>query len=473
MINRVKNIFIVGIRGVAMANLALIFQKMGRKVSGSDVGEGFITDESLKKAAIRISNGFQGEDLPKDIDLVIYSAAHQGTDNPQVVEAGKRGIKLMSQAQVLNYLMLNCQNKIAVCGSHGKTTTSSLLAYSLIKLNEKPSYLVGAPRFNNYPGGDWQGKRYFVVEADEYGVSPPRDKTPKFHFLNPGFIIATNIDFDHPDVYDNIKEVENAFFEFFTKLIPYKDKKRLFICADDENLMNGINRFPKNIYQTFGFREGADLQVTSFHNDQYYSYFNLKYQGVNLGEFKISLFGGKNITNTAGVILLLINLNFHPKQIKAAIEDFSGAKRRFEKIFSLNNTYLFDDYAHHPHEIASTIKAARLRFGKSRLIFIFQPHTFSRTKALLDDFASSLSLADISFVLPIFPSAREKGADFSITSYDIEKKDGRSRIKAVKAKGDLINLLKDSLKAGDVIFTMGAGDVYKLKDDIIPLISNL
>ncbi len=473
MIDQEKNIFIVGIKGVAMANLALIFQKMNKHVSGSDTNEGFITDELLKKANIKISDGFLKEDLPDDIDLVIYSAAHQGRDNPQVLEAKRRGIKIMSQAQAINHLMFNSQNKIAVCGSHGKTTTSSLLAYSLIKLHGEPSYLVGAPKFNNYPGGDWQSDRYFVVEADEYGVSPPKDKTPKFHFLNPNYIIATNIDFDHPDVYNNIDEVKDVFLSFFKKLIPYQDKNRLFVCADDRNLIDVISRLPQNSYQTFGFKEGATLQVTSFRSDEYYSYFNLKYQGQNLGEFKVSLFGSKNITNAAATILLLINLNFPLEQIKQAIEDFKGAKRRFEKIFSQNNTYLFDDYAHHPDEITSTIKAAKSKFGNKRLIFIFQPHTFSRTKILLDDFAKSLSLADMSLVLPIFPSAREREADFTVTSYDIEKKGGRDRIKAVESKSDLIGILKNSLKIGDVIFTMGAGDVYKLKDDIIPIIKNL
>ncbi len=161
-----------------MANLALILKKMGKKVTGCDIEEEFITDELLKKNKIDWQVGFNK--LPDEINLVIYSAAHGGVKNPLVSKAKDRGIKVMSQAEFLGEIMENFKIKIAVCGSHGKTTTASLLAYSLIKLGRKPSYLVGAPNFNNFWGGDYQKSDYFVVEADEYGINPPFDKTPKF-----------------------------------------------------------------------------------------------------------------------------------------------------------------------------------------------------------------------------------------------------------------------------------------------------
>ncbi len=422
MLMEAKNIFIVGMKGVAMANLALILKKMGKTVAGSDVDEEFITDELLKKNEIGWQVGFNT--LPDETDLIIYSAAHGGTNNPQVIEAKKRDIKVISQAEILDEIMGQFKIKIAVCGSHGKTTTASLLAYSLIKLGKKPSYLVGAPSFNNFWGGDYQNSDYFIVEADEYGVNPPFDKTPKFNFLKPDYIICTNIDFDHPDVYRNLEEIKKTFLKFF-------DGKKLFLCANDKSLMEVAKQLPKNNYLTF----------------------------------KESL-----ISHTGGVALCLSNLGFKNTEIKEAMRDFTGAKRRFELVYNGGVT-LYDDYAHHPKEIEATIAAARARFPKQRLIIIFQPHTYSRTQSLLPDFARSLSLADLAYILPIFPSAREKTSDFHVSSSDIVKLNP-NKLFSVSSTGQLLKLLASTLQPQDVIFTMGAGDVYKLKDDIIRVCSN-
>ena len=194
-----------------MANLAVILKKLGKDVTGSDVSEEFITDELLKKNKIAWQSGFNPGSLPGNTDLVIYSAAHRGLLNPQIQQAKKRNIPVISQAEFQAKLLDRFKTKIAVCGCHGKTTTSSLLSYALIKLGVNPSYMIGSPSFDGYPGGDYNGSGYFVIEADEYGVDPPRDKTPKFHFLNPNYILCTNIDFDHPDVYKNLDEVKKAY----------------------------------------------------------------------------------------------------------------------------------------------------------------------------------------------------------------------------------------------------------------------
>ena len=455
MLEQSKNIFFLGIKGVAMANLAVILKKMGKNVTGCDIEEEFITDKLLTDNNINWTTGFNLDKLPKKTDLIVYSAAHGGTNNPLIVEAVKNNINVISQAKLVGELADEFETKIAICGCHGKTTTSSLLVYALNKLKQKPSYLVGVPFFTDYQGGDFQNKKYFVVEADEYGVNPPVDKTPKFNFLNPDYIIATNIDFDHPDVYKDIEETKKAFVNFF-------DNKKLIANIDDPNLLRCIDT---SKVVTYGESEKADYQIINCKISENESAFEIK----NVGDFKISLFGKHNIFNATAVIVQLLELGFKTDEIKKAILGFSGAERRFEQVYFKNNIYLFDDYAHHPAEIEATINAAKARFKDRRVIVIFQPHTYSRTSNLLKNFNESLSLADIGLILPIFASARETSSQFKVSSKDIV---GKSKnLNYVASNDQLIDQIGNIIKDGDVIFTMGAGDVYKLKEQIIRIIN--
>jgi UDP-N-acetylmuramate--alanine ligase len=469
MVNEANNIFIIGIKGAAMANLALVLKKMAKKVTGADLEEEYPTDELLSQNSISFQKDFTR--LPKDVDLVIYSAAHGGSNNPLAVEAKRRGVRVVSQAEVLNELMKGFENRLAVCGCHGKTTTASLLAYALKKLGAKPSHIIGTSTFNGYPGGDYQERKYFVVEADEYGVNPPDNITPKFHYLTPDYIVATNIDYDHPDVYKDLIEVKKAYLEFFNQ-VQDDGKVRLFVCCDDPVLMDVV-KSSKRQYQTFGFKNDADLRITSVSSDGDGTTFTLAYKNQDLGNYETALFGNKNVSNAAGVILVLLNLGFKADNIRTAVMDFHGAKRRLEKIHQIKETYLFDDYAHHPNEIKATVNALRERFKNKRLILVFQPHTFSRTSSLFQEFALSLSMADLSYVMPIYASARENPDLFKVTSADIERADASGKTKAVASKEDLVNNLKGLLKENDVVVTMGAGDVYKLKDDIIDLMGKV
>ncbi|MBI3366010.1 UDP-N-acetylmuramate--L-alanine ligase [Candidatus Roizmanbacteria bacterium] len=463
MLNSSKNIFIIGIKGAAMANLAVILKKMGKYVSGSDLKEEFITDILLLKNKISYSVGFEPENLKENIDLVIYSAAHAGVNNPQAVEAHKRKIPVISQSEILGELMKQFKIKIAVSGCHGKTTTSSLLSYALIQLGKKPSYLVGAPSFNEYAGGAYESDKYFVVEADEYGVNPPTDLRPKFHFLHPDYIICTNIDFDHPDMYKDLENTKEEFLKFF-------NKKKLILCSDNSNIYQLINRLIQDNYLTYGFSKKADYIIWDVKTQSIGTSFKLSHKNILLGEFFISLFGDKNVSNAAAVIVMLVTLGFTVEKIKKAIGNFVGAKRRFEKVFENDHFSLYDDYGHHPHEIETTILAARKRFPHRRIVIIFQPHTFSRTKIFLKDFGKALSLADYSYILPIFPSAREDSSKFSVTSQDIIKQAPGKYLSYVKDDTQLMNRLHTEVQKGDIMFTIGAGDVYKLKDEIIKLV---
>jgi UDP-N-acetylmuramate--alanine ligase len=463
--------FIIGIKGMGMVNLALILKQMGKEVTGSDTHEHYPTDAVLTAHSIPFITSFSPEDLPSETLVVIYSAAHRGTHNPQVIEAKKRGITVISQPAFLGELLKQFEISIGVSGCHGKTTTASILAFVLKKLQVKPSYFIGTPTYNDNWGGSYDGKKYFVVEADEYGVDVPRDITPKFHFLNPDYCITTNIDFDHPDVYKTIEETKAAFLTFFQQILAKNGKNpRLFLCADDEKVMDVASHLSPNSFETFGFAKNATLQISNLHSDEEFSRFNLMYKGKDLGEFRLSLFGEKSASNAAGVVLSLIHFGFDIEKVKESLPEFIGAKRRFEKVAVVNDGYLFDDYGHHPNEIKATIQAARSRFPDKNIIVIFQPHTYSRTQSLKDEFVTALSLADQALIAPIFASARENADDFHITSQQLEQyavEKGITNVKGFATKADLLAHLQDMKEKGVVVFTMGAGDVYKMKEEII------
>lgn len=472
-IENYKKVFIVGIKGVAMANLAVILKQMGKEVCGSDVSEEFITDVVLKSHKIQVVENFSLDSLPEKTDLVIYSAAHKGTDNPQIVEAISRGIAVKSQAKLLDEIMQTFPNSIAVSGCHGKTTTASILTHTLKKLKAHPSYLIGTPFFGKEEGSNFQKSEYFVVEADEYGINPPKDKKPKFHLLKPSYILCTNIDFDHPDVYKNLEETKKAFLEFFSPLKHFNGV-RLVICTDDENTMDVVKVLPREMYTTYGFSENSDWQIVDPKINELSSKFSLLYEGKPYGEFEISLFGLKNISNATGVVVMLHILGFKQVEIALVIKGFIGAERRFEQKAYINNIYIFDDYAHHPNEIQATIHAAKERFPERRIIVIFQPHTYSRTEKLKKEFVAALVEADYSFVLPIFPSARENPEEFSVTSKDLEKeavKIHKNNLKSIENEDQLVEEIQKIVKPSDVIFTMGAGDVYKLEKNLIKILS--
>ncbi len=449
-----------------MAGLAVIFKKMGKTVSGADTDEEQITDELLNKHGIEHEIGF--DHLSEGADLAIYSAAHAGADNPLVKKAKELGIDTINQAPLLGSLMSLFKTSVAVTGTHGKTTTSALLSYALINLGVFPSYLVGAPSFSGKDGADYSKTDFFAVEADEYAVDPPDDKTVKFSFLNPRFVLITNIDFDHPDVFDSLDEVKKQFSNFL------KDKD-VIVCADDVNLMSVATRTHTKTLKTFGFDAGADTRIGAVTAVQDNTTFELFEKNHSLGVFSIKLFGKKNISNAAGVVATLLSLGFKADDIKNAIKDFSGVKRRFEQKALIGDIYLFDDYAHHPVEIEAAIEATRSRFPDYKIVVLFQSHTYSRTKALLKDFAKSLTKADYAIVAPIFSSARENKEDFKVGPEDIEaeaKKEKSGHVVAATSMEDVLVKLKPVLASKQVIFTMGAGSIYQLENDIIKMLKN-
>ena len=464
MILEKNSFFLLGIKGAAMANIAVILKEMGKKVGGVDVGEEFITDETLSKQEILYSTDFTDINILDGYDTFVYSAAHSGADNILAIEAQKRGMEVISQPQLVGELVARFPQSIAVSGCHGKTTTSSLLAWTLNKMGKNPSFLIGAPPFDGGGGGKIANSDYFVVEADEYGVHPPKNKTPKLLFLHPTYALCMNIDFDHPDVYDDLEMTKKTFIQFFSQA------QHLVVCGDDAVIRSLIPALDPKKLCVYGTSDDCDYQIRSGQANAIGISFELLKFGVSQGVFSSLLFGEKNILNCAGAVATLLEMGFDPHEIRAGIADFSGAKRRMETVWTDMTSYLIDDYGHHPAEIAATIAALRSRFPGKRLHILFQPHTFSRTEELKNEFIGELSQADNVYLLPIFASAREDIAQFRITSAELSRmamRKGIGSILAFDEKESLLAQLKQKWHAGDIVITLGAGDIYKLKDDII------
>ena len=467
-ISHYNSFFILGIKGVAMANIALILKKMGKQIEGIDTKEKFITDSILKENKIMVITDAKNVDHNRLSDVYIYSAAHNGRDNPIIMEASRAQKIIISQAEFIEKLRETFPVSIAVSGCHGKTTTSALLAYTLTKLHAKPSYIIGTSSFQGMTGGNFQkDSNYFIFEADEYGIAPPKDIRSKLLIYKPQHIICTNIDFDHPDVYKNINDVKKTFLSFFSN-------RKLYVCADDPNIQSVLPKLKRDQYRTFGFSPDSDLRLTPAYSSETITKFYVHYQGKKLGLFSLPLFGRKNISNAGGVILILLELGFSVEHIKNAIVSFEFVKRRFELVYKKYDITLFDDYAHHPAEITATIQAMRERFDKRRIIILFQPHTFSRTQAFKKQIIITLSKADIVYIAPIFSSARENSKSFTIDSHLLRKEAELLKVTNVHicdTKSEILTNLSLQLIKNDIIVTMGAGDIYKLKNDIIKLIN--
>ncbi len=463
-----SSFFLLGIKGAAMANIAVMLKQMGKQVTGVDVEEEFITDATLKDNGISYSTDFTDITHISGSEVFVYSAAHGGEDNLLIQEAEKQGKLLVSQPVLIGEFVKKHPQSVAVAGCHGKTTTSSLLAWALGKLGKNPGFLIGAPPYDGGGGGKITDSEYFVVEADEYAVHPPKDKTPKLLFLRPTYALCTNIDFDHPDVYASIEDTKNVFMKFFSQA------QNCIVCGDDPHLRSLLPQLKDKKLRVYGTTDDCDYQVVNTTATPAGVSFELLKYGVSVGKFTSLLFGEKNILNCAGAVATLLELGFKAEEIASAIARFAGAKRRMETVWTDKTSYLIDDYGHHPAEISATIAALRTRFPGKKLHILFQPHTFSRTEELKKDFIAELSQADFIYLLPIFASARENASQFSITSAELSRlamMQGKITFLAFDESVSLLTRLRANWRPGDVVVTLGAGDIYKLKDGIIDLLN--
>lgn len=498
----IRRIYFVGIKGVGMTALSLIAKEAGFMVRGSDVSEEFITDSVLQHADIPIDEGFEIESLETFIgdayseSLVITTAAHGGLENPQSLYAKKQGISVLTHGQALGLFMDGKIVKknfsgISVLGCHGKTTITAMCATAFSKLKLNPTYAVGTSEIFplGNPGHFGNGK-YFISEADEFISDINHDKTVKFFYQHPKFAILNNIDFDHPDVYKDLNEVNLTFKKFCSENIAHAGV--LIANGDDKNVRSIIQSLismrPDVRVITYGQDQVNNIQLVNFSEENWESSFEVIQNGKNLGKFKLCVPGFHNAKNALSVFGILLELGFSSQEIQMALLEYKGGKRRQEYIGETKNgAIVIDDYAHHPDEIDKTLQAVKNAYKTRKIVCVFQPHTLSRTKSLWRNFAESFTSANEVLFLPIFTSKREGETDYS-DLYDSIKK-------LMKEKGSDATFFEDTRSSEDknfppffyeknrlfvikyihshfdssqwVIVTLGAGDLYRISYDLV------
>lgn len=449
-LENIKKIHVIGIKGSGVIAVVEILYSLGIKISGSDTNEKFFTDEILKKMDIKYSEKFSPENIPTDIDLVIYSTAYNEKNNVEFAEAKRRNLKMISYPEILAELF-NQKYGIAVCGTHGKTTTSAMLAHVLKALDTDPSAVIGS-RVVGWEGNAISGKgEFFVAEADEF--------QNKLKLYNPKGAILTSVDFDHPDFFPNFEDYKKTFKDFVAQI----PKGGFLVAWGDSVDTLEVTKEATCAILTYGFGEENDYIVASNNPGK----FEVKFNGKNLGEFETKLIGRHNILNAVSVIAVCRKLNLDLEKIREALKNFQGTKRRFEYIGERNGAILIDDYGHHPQELQVTLKGAREIYPQKNIWAVFHPHSYSRTQVLLPEFAQSFSDADHVIVLDIYGSAREDSGRVSAKDLvrEINKFD-RDKAEHIATIDKVVEFLKDKIGRDDVVITIGAGNCWEIAEKL-------
>ena len=467
ILHKFHKVYLVGIKGVGMTMLAQFLKEKGSIVSGSDNPDVFLTDAVLKKEKIKFANHFALKNIPADVSLVIHSSAYNPENNLELAYlAQQKKIKVLNYASALGEVFSAYQG-IAVCGSHGKTTTSAWLGYVLWKAGLEPNVLVGSsvPQFKS--SGLVGKSKLFVAEADEY--------QNKLQYFFPYGVVLNNIDYDHPDFYKTKAAYAKAFRDFTAK-IPAAG----FLVANDSDkqiraLYSQVKGWILNYDVVADKKEylKKKAQVRFLAYDHYlkdgYQYFTVN----DLGVFKIKLLGRHNIYNALAVIAAAFALGVEMPVIKKQLAVFTGTTRRAQHLGTFNGAPVFDDYAHHPTEVKATLAAFREAYPDKKIITVFHPHTFTRTLALFADFKKSFADTDELIVLNIYGSAREKQG--GVSSQELvaaikawNKTEGRKQ--PVVLKKDLTAAevyLREKLCPGDLLLLMGAGDIFRVGERLL------
>ncbi len=468
---KIKSIHFVGIKGVGTAPLAIIAKEAGIKVTGSDIAEEFITDEGLKKADIAVFEGFDSEHVA-DVDLVIASGAHGGRDNVEVKAALSNGIKVLMQGEAVGAFMEGSVidkrfEGISVAGAHGKTTTTAMIATIIKEVGLDPTYVIGTGNIPSLGSSGHFGRgKYFVAEADEYITDPKYDKTVKFLWQHPRIAVFTNIEFDHPDVYSAIDDMRGVFAKFANSL---PSNGVLIANGDDEQVSIFLKEYKGRVV-TFGLSSKNDFHLERISISGEKTFFWVNGREMNFGEFSVGVPGEHNAVNALAAIVVAAELGISIEKIKLGISKYSGSKRRFEFVGKLpSGAMAFDDYAHHPTEIKKTLRAFKKTFPKQRIVCIFQPHTYSRTKSLFEQFKTSFADANTIILTNIYASLREE-ADLTVSSALLASE-------VAKVHGDVVflptlanvieYLSKKGYDKGTIVVTMGAGDIYKIWTNLL------
>ena len=455
---RIKQVHFIGVGGVGMSGIARVAHDQGMQVSGSDIKESRYTKQ-LREAGITVFIGQKAENIPEGDPVVVISTAIL-ENNPELIEARRRGLEIWHRAQMLAHLGVGLDT-LAVAGTHGKTTTSSMLASALDALGADPTFLIGgivrAYGTNAHSGtGD-----HYVVEADE------SDKS--FTYLSPKAVLVTNIEADHLDHYKDLDEIYDKFHDFMG-LVP--EDGVIVACGDEPHVVEIARSEGRRMY-TYGFNEGCDVRITSYEPHGIGSrYMAVMPDGTQVeGAIKQNP-GRHNVLNATGVVTLLWALGFDAAKVAQALSGFAGVRRRFDLVGEVGGVTVVDDYAHHPTEIAATISAAA-GLGYKHVHVLFQPHRYSRaplfTQVLHDEFGAAFDKADSVTFMDVYPAGEAPVPGVSGKTFlnVVLEHEGHPQADFVAHRVDVVPHLMDKLQPGDLVITMGAGDVTAMGPQII------
>ena len=452
--NRPQNVHFIGIGGISMSGLAEILAGRGFNVTGSDAKQSPLT-LSLEKKGIRVFYGQRSSNILPETELVVYTAAIH-PDNPEFKEAAARSLPMLTRAELLGQIMRNYRTPIAVSGTHGKTTTTSMLASVLLAAEADPTVTVGGilPAI----GGNIRvgGSDIFVAEACEY--------TNSFHKFFPRISIILNMDADHLDFFKDIDDIRRSFRKF-AELLP--EDGVLIINADTPEYERIIEGLPCRVI-TYSLHGDTDYRASDITYDKYGrpSFTVIRKDGRKAGSFYLRVPGEHNVSNALSVIAACEVLQMPAEAIVKGLGSFSGTDRRFQLKGEIGGVTVIDDYAHHPTEIKATLRAAA-GYPHKKLWCVFQPHTYTRTKALLNEFADALSLADHVVLAEIY-AAREQNT-IGISSADLQAKIAAlgTPCEYFSTFDEIENYLLSNCESGDLLITMGAGDVVAIGEHLL------
>ncbi len=451
MFKKIKHIHFVGIGGIGMSGIAEVLLNLGYKVSGSDMKESEAT-ERLKQLGGEVSIGHRPENITSPHVVVISSAVTR--DNVEVAAAREKQIPVIPRAEMLAELM-RLKYGVAIAGAHGKTTTTSMVATVLAAGGIDPTVVIGG-KLNSLGTNAKLGQGEFLVaEADESDGS--------FLKLSPTIAVVTTIDEEHLDYYKDITEIKDAFLEFINK-VPFYGVTVL--CLDQPHIQ-ALIPFVQKRYQTYGMSTQADYQARDISLRPLGSRYKALYHNQDLGWFELSVPGVHNINNSLAAIAVARELEVDIETIRKALREFSGVQRRFQIKGEANGITVVDDYGHHPTEIKATLAAAASGMER-RVVVVFQPHRYTRTQHLMEDFFTAFNQADKLIVMDIYAAGEKPIPGVSGRMlYDGIKKHGHKDVTFLPEREQVLDHLLDALRKGDLMITLGAGDVWKIGEQVL------
>ena len=456
---RTKHIHMVGIGGIGMSGMAEILLLRDYKVTGSDKSESETT-ERLKKLGATIFKNHNPSNI-EGADVVVYTSAVNAHENEETLEAMNRSIPVIKRSEMLAELM-RMKYGVGIAGTHGKTTTTTMAGHVVQDGGFDPTIIVGGrvhsfDKTNAVVGaGD-----IIIVEADEY------DRT--FLRLSPSMAVITNIEAEHLDIYEDLDDVKEAFIEFANK-VPFYGA--VVVCLDDSSVKSILPRIERRTI-SYGYNPQAEVRAVNVTKSAFNSTFTVLLNDEEKGEITLHAPGDHNIKNALAAIAVGLELRMDFDKIKSGLERFEGVFRRFQPKLNTDELIVIDDYAHHPTEVRATIEAARSGWKERRIIAVFQPHLYSRTQQLFEEFGQSFFDAEVLVVTDIYPSREEpiEGVTGKLIA-DTARNYGHKDVHYVENKTELPDKLKDISEPGDIIITMGAGDIYKYGEEFTKIIKN-